>query len=315
MARNTGFARNSEEITTRGFKPRRGTRRGFHWSDDSVRYIIENQVYKGVLEYEDVNLTGIIPPIVDEETWNRAQVLRKLPSRSQQSQHLLSGLLYCTHCNHKGWTIVHNGRNYTGKDGKKHKRVIRYMCRTKRDINASACKVKHLDKFSLEKSLMDLVFSLTDESLLNKEYIKRETRVTANKETKGELSRLNNELSKTRTLMDELFADYYDNRLITREQFTRKNTEYLEREKLLLGKIEEIKDDTPSKALEDMKIVFATIKVMKENWSLLTENEKRIYLRQVVKQIDVYPDRVEVDFFIFKKPIKFNMDSGATLYF
>lgn len=307
-----GFLKIAKELTAHGYKPRNGTRRGLYWSEDSVRYIIENPIYKGVLEYEDIALERAVPAMVDEETWEAAQALRQLPSRTQQSPHLLSGLLYCSHCNHSGWTIVKNGRVYTDNAGHKHDRVIRYMCRTKREKNAAACGCKLLDKHTLESRVIETAFSLVDDESVFEEITQAET--AASKETGPDIDQIKAELDSLRGLMTELFSDYYDHRIITREQFVRKNEEYLNTEKLLMEKLEEL-EVQPQLKSEALNIFISDIKILRDKWVYLSETEKKLALRRVVRRIDVYPDHVVVDFFGIKKAIAPKLDSGATLFF
>ena len=225
-AAGAGYLKIDKELTARGYKPRKGTRRGMHWSEDSVKYIINNQVYMGVLEYEDVSLAGAVPAIVDVDLWKRAQVPQKIPNRAQQAPHLLTGLLYCTCCDHNGWTIVKNGRVYYDKNGKFHDRVIRYMCRTKREKNTVACATRLLDKVSLENRIAEIVFALADDNSLLEEAKKAINEAAATEENTGETERINAELDSVRAIMRELFSDYYDHRMISREQFATKNNEY-----------------------------------------------------------------------------------------
>jgi predicted RNase H-like nuclease len=54
---------------------------------------------------------------------------------------------------------------------------------------------------------------------------------------------------------------------------------------------------------------------MRADWNNMTDAEKKLALRQVIKRIDVYPDKVVVDLFGIKKEIAPKLDSGATLVF
>lgn len=308
-----GFLKIAKELTAHGYRPRNGTRRGLYWSEDSVRYVIENPIYKGEIRYEDIpSIEGIVPAIVDKDTWEAAQVLRKLPSRTQQSPHLLSGLLYCTSCTHSGWTIVKNGRVYTDNNGHKHERVIRYMCRTKREKNAAACKCKLLDKSTLEERILEQIFGLADEKEIIEQYTQAD--IATSKETGPDPEQLKRELEELRRTMAELFSDYYDHKIITRDQFMEKNKEYLKREEILASKLEEI-EAQPKLWEEAVDSLLAEIKIMQEVWAEATPEERKIALRQVVRRIDVFPGRIEVDFFGIKKAIAPKIDSGATLYF
>jgi DNA invertase Pin-like site-specific DNA recombinase len=314
-AAGAGYLKIAKELTARGYRPRHGTRRGMHWAADSVKYIIGNPIYMGILEYEDVSLPGAVPAIVDADLWHRAQAPKQIPNRAQQSPHLLSGLLYCTYCGHSGWTIVKNGRVYYDRDGNYHDRVIRYMCRTKREKNAAACRTKLLDKITLEERIAEIVFALADDVSLLDEVKKAVAEAAAAENNAGEVDQIKAELDKVRALMRELFSDYYDHRLISREQFARKNSEYLEKEKMLMEKLEQLEAYSPNQALENAELMVATAAAMRQDWDNMTDAEKKLALRQVIKRIDVYPDKVVVDLFGIKKEIAPKIDSGATLIF
>jgi len=287
-----------------------------HWSEDTVKYIISNQVYMGVLEYEHVSLAGIVPVIVAPELWQRAQAPKKIPNRAQQAPHLLTGLLYCTCCSHNGWTIVKNGRVYYDQEGNFHGRVLRYMCRTKREKNAAACKTRLLDKISLEERVIQIIFSLADDQVLIDEAKKAITEAAATgKSNADEADQMKNELNKVRDLMRELFTDYYDHRMITREQFAQKNSEYLEKETILMERLGQMEARSPGHCIEDAELMVATAAAMRQDWGSMTDAEKKLALRQVIKRIDVYPNKVVVDLFGIKKEIAPKLDSGATLLF
>lgn len=304
----------AKELTARGYLPRRGTSRGMHWSEDSVKYMIRNPIYKGVLAYEDIEHEGSIPAIIDDELWTSAQAPRSIPNRAQQSPHLLTGLLYCEYCRHGAWTTVKNGRVYTDRNGKRHERVTRYMCRTKRDHHAGACESLLLDKVSLEKRIVDEIFRLADSKKIVKELVRARNNTTPDN-VNQELARVRKEREALQGLMAELFADYYDHRLITREQFAQKNAEYLEREKLLEGKIGDLERISPARQEEELSVWLAGARGLKDRWNLLTEQEKRLALRQVVKRIDISPASVTANFFCLKKEIAPVAITGAAMIF
>jgi DNA invertase Pin-like site-specific DNA recombinase len=310
-----GFLKIAKELTASGYLPRQGTRRGRFWSEDSVKYIVSNPIYKGVLSYEDVELSNAVPAIVDPNIWDRAQAPKSIPNRAQQSPHLLTGLLYCTSCGHGAWTIVKNGRVYTDREGNRHGRVIRYMCRTKRDKGAAACSCRLLDKLTLEARVVDKIFSLADDKAIIETLEKNKAKYSAGNDNFDELERIKNELEALRATMAELFADRYDHKVITREQFSQKNAEYLEREQLLMGKMEELEKASPARVAENIELLISSAKNIKSFWDKLTEGERRLAIRQVVRQIDVYPEYVEIDIFGIKEKIAPKLSSDATLIF
>ena len=95
----------------------------YAWSATTIGYILKRPEYKGckilgktvsesykksknrkTAPDEQYIFDGAIPIIVDEETWNNAQRLRKTvrrPPKREGTPHRLTGLLYCADCNSK----------------------------------------------------------------------------------------------------------------------------------------------------------------------------------------------------------------------
>lgn len=309
-----GFNRIAKELTARGYKPRYGSgRKSGHWTQGAVRSITENPIHKGDLIYSDIVIPGALPATVDTETWESAQVLRVLPGRAQQSPHLLTGLLFCTHCQTGHFNIMMSGRNYIRKaDGEVKTRKLQYICHIKREDGVKTCTTKRLDMETLHNKVLSVVFSLSDENILNEE-IEAISKPEVN--VGEDIKRIKTELDNVRSLMGELFTDYYDHRLMTREQFALKNGEYLEKEKLLMEKLEEIQKDDPEMKTEEIQMVADGVKNLRDNWDMRTRAEQRLSLRKIIKRIDVYPDRIDVDFFAFRKTILPTLNTGSTLIF
>ena len=178
-----------------------------------------------------------------------------------------------------------------------------------------ACATRLLDKVSLENRIAEIVFALADDNSLLEEAKKAINEATVTEENIGETERINAELDSVRAIMRELFSDYYDHRMISREQFATKNNEYLEKEKLLMELLEQAEAKSPERSLENAELMVATAAAMREDWNGMTDAEKKLALRQVVKRMDVHPQKVVVDLFGIKKEIAPKIDSGATLLF
>jgi len=95
----------------------------YAWSSTTIGYILKRPEYKGckilgktvsesykknkdrkTTPEEQYIFDGAIPVIVDEETWNNAQSLRKTkrrPPKRESAPYRLTGLLYCSDCNSK----------------------------------------------------------------------------------------------------------------------------------------------------------------------------------------------------------------------
>lgn len=79
------------------------TMTGRPWYSQTVRGILTRETYTGVLLYGDVRLEGAVPPLIDRPTFDRVQerIERKRVlggGRTQTSEHLLTGVLFCGVC-------------------------------------------------------------------------------------------------------------------------------------------------------------------------------------------------------------------------
>ncbi len=100
------------------------------WTGDSVRALIQNPVYKGVVTHKGEELPGRHDPIVDEELWNRANrvrtTLRGRATSVGARFYPLSGIAKCAGC----------GSNLQGNHsrvGKQH-RYYREVARQRRGV-------------------------------------------------------------------------------------------------------------------------------------------------------------------------------------
>lgn len=287
----------AKELNMRGYKPRRGSAWGNYWSEHSVKYMLANRIYIGELNYAGETIKDAVPAIIDEVLFNAAQKTKDIPNRTQASTHLLTGLLYCAHCGHYSFQVQYHGR----------KHVRRYVCQTKRRKSTTACPSKILDADSLEDLIAQELFLLANESRLI-EYAYRDLKESYQERIKNmsaERPKLLEELERVQRLMRELFSDYYDHRIITREQFTAKNQEYLAQEAALKSRLEDISHVEAQNATldEDIRILKEELSHLAAGWAHLAPVERRQALRNVVKRVTVYEDYIEIDLFHLKQKV------------
>jgi DNA invertase Pin-like site-specific DNA recombinase len=120
------------ELTGEGIK----TRHGVRWSPTTVREILMNPVYAGLLRDGEELVTATHEPIIDRKTWEQAQALRKAKARTHKrgrpsaGKHLFrKGFLKCGMC---GGSIVPTTDLRAKKD------YEYYRC-VERVLNADAC--------------------------------------------------------------------------------------------------------------------------------------------------------------------------------
>lgn len=308
-AQGWGILAITKELNVRGYKARRGTTWGVPWSESTIKYMLSNRIYIGDLVYADEVVPDAVPAIIDKNTFEKAQSVGQLPSRSQSTSHLLSGLLYCSDCGKISFQVSYNGPNL----------VRRYTCRTKRWKNHAACSSPLLDADSLEAVVTSQIYALAkdpanlESATLQQLYEYRKSK----KVTLKDIARVQKELDRVQSAMRRLFSDYYDARIITREQFIAKNEEYLKQEATLKAKLESFGQvDRQIEAYEnDIEAFKANLIQLKENWSYLSAEERRMAVRSLVREIVVNPEGIEIDFFLFKQKVPPSRKSRGTLYF
>ena len=96
------------------------TGQGNPFNKSSINRIIQNEMYRGVYTSKkfEVRIEGAIPPIIDDDLWERAQDMfeRNRQSRTPHSardNYILSGKLYCGECGCLMKGVC--GHNATGK--------------------------------------------------------------------------------------------------------------------------------------------------------------------------------------------------------
>jgi site-specific DNA recombinase len=151
------------------------TNSGKEWWNKTVQLLLTNPVYKGttiwnrrvgstkkreVNDFEDwVIQENTHEAIIDPETWEKVQEKtkeRRLPSRSQSSVHLLSGLLKCRLCG--------SGMSYD-RAGSKNNPYGVYRCSANK--NKGTCSGKTFKAIELEQEFLENIDLLSKQFELN----------------------------------------------------------------------------------------------------------------------------------------------------
>ena len=90
------------------------TRHGNSYHKDTIRRILTNRKYLGIYIYDNVEVVGGIPRIIDDSTFNDAQEMlernKKAPARKKavKDNYLLTTKLFCGHCLSAlvGWLVI-----------------------------------------------------------------------------------------------------------------------------------------------------------------------------------------------------------------
>ena len=140
----------------RGYRTNRGKR----FTRNSLSTILRNRKYIGVYKFDDIEIEGGMPVIVDADTFERVQRRlamgnKKKPRKNDGVEFLLSGKLYCGHC---GKPMV--GTSGTGKGGQVY---YYYSCRQ----HGNKCLKTAERKERLEQFVVNYISEefLTDENI------------------------------------------------------------------------------------------------------------------------------------------------------
>ena len=128
------------------------TNRGKPFTRNSMSKMLRSRKYIGVYIFEDIEIEGGMPAIVDKEIFDKVQKRIEMGHRSQTRTHddvdfILTGKLFCGHC---GKPMV--GTSGTGKAGKVY---YYYTCRN----HGNKC-TKHVErKDPLEDYIIDYIIN------------------------------------------------------------------------------------------------------------------------------------------------------------
>ncbi|MCR3759346.1 recombinase family protein [Clostridium felsineum] len=121
------------------------------WRCSSIHRILNSTTYKGIHEYgkrgtrRKETILRKVPAIISEETWNKAQIIKKqntLVSKrnTKRRQYLLKGLIKCGECGKTYYGISYTNRSSTyacsGKLRTENKKILNINC-TNVNVNAS----------------------------------------------------------------------------------------------------------------------------------------------------------------------------------
>lgn len=113
------------------------------WANSTVRGMLRNEAYAGVWHWRrsksgEDDLTVNVPAIVDREIWQRAQQRldhnQKAYRGSRKNDYLLSGMLFCGHCNRRLVATTHF-------DKQKRPRAY-YFCQARTRADYAPCPVR-----------------------------------------------------------------------------------------------------------------------------------------------------------------------------
>ena len=139
------------------------TSKGNSFHKGSIRLILTNRKYLGIYIYNGIETPGGIPQIIDDITFEQAQMLleknKKAPARAKsvEENYLLTTRLFCGHCN-----CAMTGMSGKSSTGKIHQY---YSCVTQR--RHGDCNKKSVQKTYIEDLVVEKVLSILNDSYID----------------------------------------------------------------------------------------------------------------------------------------------------
>ncbi len=193
-------------------------------------------------------------PIIDQETWDKAQRMRKRAAprlADKKPTHRLSGLLFCADC---GSRLSYSSKEGAHRaDGKKYDCDESFRCSRYKNKD-SGCTMHYIRASVIEKLLLESVqriakFVLEDEEgfvdRLQNLWQTQQDKKTS--DTKKELQEAQNRMRELDDLIKSLYENFNAGRLPER-QFNKLMTEYDNEQAQLEDRIKELKDSDQEEA-------------------------------------------------------------------
>ena len=266
------------EVRDALFKKGLTSKSGIRIAHSKMIEIMKNPFYYGEMRWRGLVTKGRHKPLIDKETWDRAQLVmaehNRYACRRQKFNFILRGLTYCANC----------GQRYTAEHHPKKNKSY-YHCN--RSGDQIKCRDKYVEVWDIEQQVADLFKFIeftpkfTDKLVTRIEKIYGERKENINKEKKV-LNTQKMMLEKKRdTAEEKLFAG-----LITDDDFTRIKIK-------IKGQLEGLQDELYAQdkklnmRIDELQDVLLFVRNAYEAYTKAPDEMKRLFL-------GLYWDRFEV---------------------
>lgn len=270
----------ARSLNDRGF-----IQKGYDWSGHRVKLVLRNNLYIGIIKHRGEEYQGIHEPIIDSETFEKAQKLiktryenyKELGIQTRGEKALLSGLLYCADC---------GARYCKSRSGK----YYYYTCYSRRKMNVKMikdpnCKNINYRDTRLESLIIDQIKKLeADPDFIN------EVQTYSQTEEKEKLIILENEIKKIDS-QRQRFMSLYGLGEFSAEELQSYIMPLTAQKKSLQAEIDSLNVKEPELgAVEAMQAV--------ENFSDIVERgnteEIRLVIRTLIKKIVIDHENIMI---------------------
>lgn len=236
-----------------------------YWSYSTVNSILHREMYVGnmvqgtkhqrmrskqkKMPKEDwIIVENTHEPIIDRETWEKAQSLLTKRTREldlETNKNIFAGFIKCGDC---GRSMVKN--MWRRADGSK---TYSLYCGTYKRIGKEYCTPHTLPMAVLEEIVLGDLRAIIDSVDNLKELVQAQsfTASKVKKITDTELSKVKAELERVKKLKKSIYEDYRDE-LISKEEFLSYREDYLKKEELYSKQMEALEEKKKDNVTEDV---------------------------------------------------------------
>ena len=217
----------------KGYKTKRGT----PLSVGTIQGVLKNPLYMGMIQFDKysnysknrkrvinpnmVLTKGQHEPIIDEETWNKAQVLMSMKGGRRENKYHdftpLTGLLRCPQC---GYGMV-----LTRAPSKKGK-VAYYSCGNWKNKGTTVCHCNSVRVDRANEAVFNRVSDFLQSDKMIRAIVKKLNREHEDRiaPAKNQVARLEREIIRLKKKKNKLF-DAYEEGILTKEEFVERKEE------------------------------------------------------------------------------------------
>lgn len=254
-------------------------------SDRQITEILRRITYLGKIKNNGEIFDGCHEPIIDEETWNRVQSeLEKRSTKSvTNSEHLLTGLLYCGNC---GAKMRYQKWGTDGNGNPKYKIYCYSQQKSKPNlVHDPNCSNLKIPANELEKTVLDELFKMTDNYVA---VCGKGSKSSRKEDGLLVLERNQKALEEKIKRLYNLYADKGDDPLLL-QTIEDNKAEYAE----ILKSIEVEKSAIYT---EDNDNTLKMVMNLRNRWKHMTMYEKHQVLRATISKIIIDGKNVTINF-------------------
>ena len=297
--------------------------RGGEWCYSTVKYILQNVTYIGVVRWgwrlscskisrarlqaghQGLIEKGMHEPIISEEQFERVkkklESRKKLGGRAVASKGLLTGLLKCGICGENAYISSYpSAYAYQmakrGKRKEDYARCHAYICSTASKKGSKACKKYMGSQRKIEGAVIQQIKKLASSQRAQKAF-EEEIKKDNTQHLKDKILLLQNEISKLPEVRHR-YSIAYGNGVMNIDEYGKTSAELNETENKLRHEISELEKEIGQSVVTEEKVnkALQAFKDFNLIWKEATFERKKDLIRDIIKEVRANGKKIELEF-------------------